>query len=107
MEFGLPESARIIVRAILVTHPKVERAILYGSRAMGTYKTGSDIDLTLTGGDLDYGELANIANDLEESDLPYKVDLSLLAGIANPGLVDHIQRVGKVFYERDQKVGML
>ena len=38
----------------------------------------------MTGGDLDFGELANIANDLEESDLPYKVDLSLLAGRLQP-----------------------
>jgi len=100
MEFGLPETTLSTVRAILAAHPKVESAIVYGSRAMGNYKTGSDIDLTLMGADLDFDALGSIAGSLDESDIPYKVDLSILANITNPSLVEHIQRVGKVFYQR-------
>jgi predicted nucleotidyltransferase len=104
MEFGLSETTLSTVRAILDAHPKVESAIVYGSRAKGNYKPGSDIDLTLIGGDLDFDALGSIAGDLDESDIPYKVDLSILANISNPSLVEHIQRVGKVFYQRG-KVG--
>jgi hypothetical protein len=49
MEFGLSETTLSTVRAILAAHPKVESAIVYGSRAKGNYKPGSDIDLTLMG----------------------------------------------------------
>jgi uncharacterized protein len=100
MEFGLPDATLATVRAILAARPEVESAIVYGSRAKGNYKTGSDIDLTLMGADLDFETLGSIAGDLDESDIPYQVDLSIFANIKNPSLVEHIQRVGKEFYKR-------
>lgn len=100
-EFGLPPATLSTIRAILAANPKVEKAVLYGSRAKGNYKHGSDIDLTLIGNELDFHALGSIAGELDESDIPYKVDLSILARIDNPNLVEHIQRVGKVFYERN------
>ncbi len=103
MEFGLSDATLSTVRAILAANPNVESAIVYGSRAKGNYKTGSDIDLTLIGVDLDFHTLGSIAGDLYDSDIPYKVDLSILASIQNPNLVEHIQRVGKVFYEREKR----
>jgi len=105
MEFGLPDTTLATVRGILAACPQVATAILYGSRAKGNYKPGSDIDLTLTGEGLGYAELAHIANELEESDIPYRVDLSLLAAIDNPSLREHIERVGKVFYQRGVDLG--
>ena len=101
MEFGLPDSTLATVRQILATCPQVETAILYGSRAKGNYKPGSDIDLTLIGDGLGYAELSRLADALEESDIPYQVDLSILAQIDNPNLHEHIQRVGKVFYQQE------
>lgn len=101
-EFGLYPSSLATVRGILERYPLVERAIVYGSRAKGNYKNGSDIDLTLIGAGLDFDTLGSIAGDLDDSDIPYKVDLSILANITNPNLVEHIQRVGKVFYEREK-----
>lgn len=100
MEFGLSDATLATVRGILERYPAVEQAIVYGSRAKGNYKTGSDIDLTLIGAGLDFDTLGSIAGDLDDSDIPYKVDLSILANITNPNLVEHIQRVGMVFYER-------
>ena len=99
-EFGLPESTLACVRRILAANPNVEKAILYGSRAKGNCKTGSDIDLTLLGAKLAYRDLADIAGQLEESPIPYLVDLSLFAHIDNPSLIEHIERVGVVFYQR-------
>ena len=99
--FGLPESTLACVRRILAANPNVEKAILYGSRAKGTYRSGSDIDLTLLGAKLVYQDLADIAGQLEESPIPYLVDLSLFAHIDNPNLIEHINRVGVVFYQRE------
>jgi predicted nucleotidyltransferase len=95
-------SVAVIERIIKVlsAHPNLEQAILYGSRAKGNYREGSDIDLTLTGAALSDTELGRIDNELDELLLPYTFDLSLLQQIDNPDLIDHIKRVGIVFYQR-------
>lgn len=79
-------------------HPEVERAILYGSRAKGNYRAGSDIDLCLIGEKLTLTQRLKIENELDGLLLPYKIDLSLFRALDNPELVDHIRRVGAVFY---------
>lgn len=74
---------------------------MYGSRAKGTYRAGSDIDLTLFGEALTYIQLDRIETEIDDLLLPYTVDLSLYTQIENTDLLDHIQRVGQVFYQRD------
>ncbi len=53
MSFGLDEKVIEKIREVFARHPQVKSAILYGSRAMGNYRPGSDIDLVLTGADVD------------------------------------------------------
>lgn len=103
--FGLPDKTVAIVRQILADFPAVEKAVIYGSRAKGNYKPGSDIDLTLYGTALDQRLLMLIASALDDSDIPYTVDLSLFEQIENPALRAHIERAGKVFYERGDAGG--
>jgi len=101
-EFGLPDKTVTIIRRILADVPAVKKAVIYGSRAKGTYKPGSDIDLTLYGDDLDLRTLGEIAARLEESPIPYQVDLSIFGRLDHEGLKEHIERVGVVFYEKRQ-----
>lgn len=99
--FGLQETTIQKISDILARHPEVDKAILYGSRAKGNYKTGSDIDLTLCGGDdLTLDVLHKIMGEFDESPLPYTIDLSLLKNISDPEVVEHIRRVGSIFYEK-------
>ncbi len=99
-EFGLSDSIVKKIRHIFSNYPTLEKGIIYGSRAKGTYHSGSDIDLTLSGEHLTHDSLYRIDEDLEKLLLPYTFDLSLLKDIDNPNLLDHIQRVGIVFYEK-------
>ena len=100
MRFGLSASTIQRIQAILQNYPQVEKAILYGSRAKGNYRNGSDIDLTLHGGsDLTLEVIYKILHDLDDLFLPYTIDLSIFADIDNPDLIDHIKRVGIPFYE--------
>ncbi|MBI5556357.1 MAG: nucleotidyltransferase domain-containing protein [Deltaproteobacteria bacterium] len=99
-DFGLPDKTLAAIRQILAGCPTVEKAILYGSRAKGDYRSGSDIDLTLIGEGLDLHLLGEIAARLEESSIPYQVDLSLWSQIDHVKLREHIERVGVVFYQR-------
>lgn len=98
--FGLSERTLTQIRQVLGQHPGVRSAVIYGSRAKGTYKTGSDIDLTLHGDTLQYEDLMAINESLDELLLPYEIDLSLFKEIDNASLREHIERVGQVLYAR-------
>ena len=95
---GLSEDDVQSIREALRHFPKIRTAILYGSRAKGSYRPGSDIDLTLKGDELTHHDLLDIELALDDLLLPYKIDLSLHHQIDNPQLLDHIARVGKSFY---------
>jgi len=94
---GLTRHDRDLIRDVLARHPEVRRVTLFGSRAMGTFGRGSDIDLALEGPDLDARTLTRIATELEDSDLPYKVDLLLRDDQLEPKLEAHIRRHGRPF----------
>jgi predicted nucleotidyltransferase len=103
LRFGLKENVIHNIKAILARYPQVDEAILYGSRAKGNYKNGSDIDLTLRGGpDLTLKVLYKIMDDLDDLLLPYIIDLSVFNTIHDPDVIEHIQRVGVTFYDRSQ-----
>jgi len=100
--YGLSEKTIQTIHRLLRSYPLVEKAILYGSRAMGTYRPGSDIDLTLVGERLDLTVLQKIENELDDLLLPYKIDISIMRQIGNADLLEHIHHVGIVFFEKDQ-----
>ena len=100
MKYGLKESVVEKMNGVFAQYPEVETAVLYGSRAKGNYKHGSDIDLTLYGrADLTLNILYKIMNDIDDLLLPYMVDLSIFNTISDPDVVEHIQRVGVTFYK--------
>ncbi|MFZ4544868.1 MAG: nucleotidyltransferase domain-containing protein, partial [Saprospiraceae bacterium] len=70
--FGLSETNIALINAIFKDFPKVEKVILYGSRAKGNYRNGSDIDLTIIDQDLNYTEFVKIDFLLDDLLLPYK-----------------------------------
>ena len=98
--WGLPPTTLEALRTVLRSEPRVERAILFGSRAKGTHRPGSDIDLALEGPQVDLDTLTHLMRAFDESPIPYQVDLCWLAAIDHPALREHIQRVGQVLYER-------
>jgi predicted nucleotidyltransferase len=97
MIYGLPERAVEKINSVFLVHDRIKKAVLYGSRAKGTYKNGSDIDITLFGA-LSFQELLRIETELDDLLLPWMIDLSIYDQIDNPALREHIERVGKVFY---------
>ena len=99
-KFGLKKTTLERINTVFLHYPEIEKVLLYGSRAMGNYRQGSDIDLTLFGDKLTYKQLNQIEIELDELMLPYSIDLSLFHHIDNQDLVDHIHREGKVFYQR-------
>jgi len=99
MPYGLPPEAIARIHGVLGAHPGIERATLYGSRAKGNYRDGSDIDLCLMGETITLAQQLKIESELDDLLLPYKIDLSRWHALDNPDLIEHIRRVGVVFYE--------
>lgn len=101
MKFGLSEQTLQKINGVFTQYPQIDKVVLYGSRARGDYKNGSDIDLTLYGGEtLTHTLLSQIANDLDDKLLPYTIDLSIFDNIRNHDMIEQIERVGKLFYKR-------
>ena len=99
MKYGLPDKTLDTLELIFRKYSGIRQVIIYGSRAKGNYRDGSDIDLSLkTDNSFTHTDLLRIANDLDDSDIPYFVDVSIYDKISNPDLKAHIDRVGKVLY---------
>lgn len=97
--FGLTDQDIKTITAVLGRYPAVETASIFGSRAKGTFRRGSDVDIALKGPNLTYRTVAEISDFLnEETIMPYHFDILSYHVIDNPDLIDHIDRVGIVFY---------
>lgn len=99
--FGLKEEHIYLINQCFAQYTAIEQVILYGSRAKGTFRNGSDIDLTIIDNNMTYSELMRLENLIDDLMLPYKMDISLKREINNPDLLAHIDRVGKIFYEKN------
>ncbi len=101
MNYGLEVNELAMLSEVFVKNTDIEKVILYGSRAKGTYKPGSDIDITLVGNSLNEQVLRKVQLHIDELPLIYNIDVSLFSTLANQDLIDHIQRVGKVLWQRE------
>ncbi len=101
MKYGLSDETVQKIHSVFAQYPQVEEAVLYGSRARGDYKNGSDIDLTLQGDDtLTHTVLSKIAIDIDDLLLPYTIDLSIFTKISNADLLIQIKHAGITFYKK-------
>ena len=99
-KFGLTERTMQTISEIFEKYSEIEEVIMFGSRAMGNYKLGSDLDLAIMNIGVDDKTIMHLKNDFEESSLPISVDLVNFPDLKHPDFIDHIERVGKVFYRK-------
>ncbi|MGK4566984.1 nucleotidyltransferase domain-containing protein [Flavobacterium sp. 3HN19-14] len=90
------------IQSVLNSYAEIEKAILFGSRAKGSYKPASDIDLTLVGQNLNLTIQQKIEGKLDDLLLPYKFDISIHHTISNAALLDHIERIGITLYHKEK-----
>lgn len=97
---GLTENDIKVITGILEQQAEVEQAILFGSRAKGNYKNGSDVDIALKGRNINFKTTSHISYLLnEETQLPYKFDV-LNYNSTEKDVVEHIARIGIEFYKK-------
>lgn len=90
------------INGVLAHFPDVEKAVLFGSRAKGTHKPGSDIDLSLVGAALDWRTVGKIYDALDDLLLPYRFSLILFDRSTDPDVAAHIARVGIPLFRRER-----
>ena len=96
---GLTEKDLLQIRSVLEQFHEIEQALIFGSRAKGNYKNGSDVDLALKGSGITFEITTRVAYLLnEETLMPYSFDVAQFESISSPELIDHINRVGISIY---------
>ena len=101
MKFGLTGADIEQITTIIGSFPEVQQAIIFGSRAMGSYKNGSDVDIALKGKNIPHANITQIKYQLnEETTMPYFFDVVDYDALRNEELKTHIDQFGKIFFER-------
>lgn len=95
---GLSEDNLQRINTVLTQFKRIDKAVVYGSRAKGNYKPGSDIDLCLYVKNIDLSGQYKIETALDDLFLPYKFDVTIYEKITNMELKNHIDRIGKQIY---------
>lgn len=99
MKFGLSDTVIDELQEVFRRHPNIQKVLIFGSRAKGNYREGSDIDLAAIGYNLNYNVLLSILTEIDDLELLYSVDLLDYQKTLNTPIGEHIDRVGQVFYQ--------
>ncbi len=100
MKFGLQQSTINKINEVFEKQAIVDEVVIYGSRAKGNYRNGSDIDITLKGNNISFEILSKISSEIDDLNTPYMFDISIFATLISPEFIDHINRVGQIFYKK-------
>ena len=99
MKFGLSDTVIKELQDVFRRYTNIEKVLIFGSRSIGNFREGSDIDLAVIGKGVDYNQLLSILCEIDDLELLYSVDLIDYNKKKGTPIGDHIDRVGKVFYE--------
>lgn len=97
--FGITQTQYNTILSIFSSFADIEEVRIFGSRAKGTHKPNSDIDLAIMN-TISLQTLVHLTNAFEESDIPYKIDLVAYHESIPEALREHIDRVGKPFWSK-------
>ncbi|MDG5816151.1 nucleotidyltransferase domain-containing protein [Chitinispirillales bacterium ANBcel5] len=101
MKYGLTEKELKLIKDVLASNSKVEKALLFGSRAMGTYSYNSDIDILLVGKELTLRDESQLMSQMEALNISYSVDLIRKHTVTSEAVKNHVREFGVVIYERE------
>jgi predicted nucleotidyltransferase len=96
--FGRTEQDIASIIQVLRLHPEVKEALIFGSRAMGNYKPGSDIDIVLKGRVSEALVMTVNVELNERTPLPYRFDLVAYDLLSDSPLKEHIDHHARSFY---------
>lgn len=103
MPFGLKDTDIQLIQDVFCLHSKVKEVVIFGSRAMGTERLGSDIDLAVKGTNITTDDIVKMKSQLDELPVAYMFDIVDYDSLESAEFIDHINRYGISFYVQDIK----
>jgi predicted nucleotidyltransferase len=102
LRFGLTKKDLESIVHLLQSKPEINKAVLFGSRAKGNFKRGSDVDIAIFGEQVNLEIVSRLSWELNElTSLPYMFDIVDYTHLPHPELKEHIDRVGILLFSRD------
>ena len=99
--FGIYDKSYTLILESFTQFPEIEKAVIFGSRAMGNHKKGSDIDIAISGENIDFNTTSRLHGKLNEDlPIPYFIDVVDYNSITLEELKNHINNNGKTIYQR-------
>ncbi len=99
-KYGFKDTEWEIIQQILKNAENVEKAVLFGSRAMNTFKPMSDVDIVVYGDNIKHSDIVKLETAFEDSDLPQMFDIVRFKSIKSEELIKHIEKYGVIVFER-------
>lgn len=101
VSFGLRKSDLEYIINTIKKFDEIEKAVIFGSRAMGNYKPGSDVDIAIYGENITFDTISSLNAMLDEQGpLPYFFDIVDYTHLNHVELKKHIDSVGKVIFQK-------
>lgn len=98
--YGLSDLTISDLRKVFSKYQNIKKVVIFGSRAKGNYREGSDIDLAVIGDGISRAQITDICLRIEDLGLLYKVDVLDYYKYKDTPIGEHIARVAKTFYEQ-------
>ncbi len=96
--FGFSQNIIDQLISVFKQYPEIQSVLLYGSRAKGNFRPGSDIDLAIIAPDLSFNSFAGLCSKIEDLPLIFKIDCVHLDHLKKEALINNIQTEGKKIY---------
>lgn len=96
-KFGLSQRTIDEICNYFSSKPEIEKVLIFGSRAKGTFRNGSDIDFAICADNM---PVSHIVWDLNELDTPYKFDVIDYKTLTHKGMKSSIDKDGILFYKK-------
>ena len=101
MKFGLGDETINKINFVFEKYPEIEEVNIFGSRAKGNYKESSDIDICIKGKNVTESMRSRICLEIDDLNTPYLFDVSVFNSLQSLDIIEHINRVGQVFYKKN------
>lgn len=107
MKFGIKDKYLDELHDIFSQISGINRVVLYGSRARGDFKAGSDLDICLFGASISNSDVSLLLSKLYYSNIPYFFDVAVWDRIKNKAFADNIRRDGVEIYKHSDVPSLL